>query len=323
MGYNSKMVIILILVILTVLGGVLWFLGASQTKDNATDNVNNNNVTSSQSWINVSYANVSSSEKMDIYLPNTTGPYPVIIAIHGGSFYKGDKNSSEINLIKSAALDRGYAFVSINYRLSSEAKFPAQINDVKAAIRYVRVNAKRYNMNPREIGVIGNSAGGYLAALAGTSGGVKELQNSSLGNSNVSDRVQAVIDLYGPINFSTIDQQFVESGINGEICNISSSLESKLMGHDISTIPNQVAKANPETYISRDDPAFFIQHGSSDRVIPYQQSVDFAGKLKAAIGDKKLYLEIIQGAGHGDEQFFTTGNIKKILDFFDANLKQS
>ena len=315
MWNNSKIVVILILVILAVFGGASWFLNASQTEVNTTSNI------TGQSLTNVAYANVSAAEKMDIYLPNTTGPYPVIIAIHGGSFYKGDKNSSELNAIKQAALDRGYAFVSINYRLSSEAKFPAQINDVKAAIRYLRANAKQYNMNPREIGVIGNSAGGYLAALAGTSGGVTKLQNSSLGNSNVSDRVQAVVDLYGPINFGTIDQQFVESGINGETCNISSSLESKLMGQDISTIPDQVAKANPETYISIDDPAFFIQHGTADRVIPYQQSVDFAGKLKIVIGDKKVYLEIIQGAGHGDEQFFTTANIKKILEFFDANLK--
>lgn len=321
MENNSKIVILIILVVIITFGGVLWVLDDSE--NSTIINAAHSNNINSQSWINVSYAHASAAEKMDIYLPNTTGPYPVIIAIHGGSFYKGDKNSSKINEIKQAALERGYAYISINYRLSSEAKFPAQIEDVKAAIRYIRANANKYDINPNEIGVIGNSAGGYLAALTGTSGGVAEFQNSSLGNSNVSDNVKAVVDLYGPIDFSTIDQQFNESGINGETCNISSSLESKLMGHDISAIPSQVTGANPETYISRDDPAFFIQHGSADKIIPYQQSVDFAAKLKSVIGDEKVYLEIIQGAEHGDKQFFTAENIKKILDFFDANLKQS
>lgn len=142
MWNNSKIVVILILVILTVFGGTSWFLNASQTEVNTSSNI------TGQSLTNVAYANLSSAEKMDIYLPNTTGPYPVIIAVHGGSFYKGDKNSSGLNKIKQAALDRGYVFVSINYRLSSEAKFPAQINDVKAALRYLRANAKWYNMDP-------------------------------------------------------------------------------------------------------------------------------------------------------------------------------
>jgi acetyl esterase/lipase len=321
MKKNLK-VVILVLIIVIVSGGTLWVLNESQTS--STNSVtHNSNVTPGQSWTDVAYANASSAEKMDIYLPDTTGPYPVIIVIHGGGFSGGDKNGQELNSIKEAALNRGYAVVSINYRLSSEAKFPAQINDVKAAIRYIRANADKYNINPDEIAVMGSSAGAYLAALAGTSGDVKELQDSNLGYSNVSDKVQAVVDLYGPINFSTMDQQFKESGINGQTHNSSSSPESILMGQDISTIAGQVAKANPETYISSNDPAFFIQHGSADNLIPYQQAVDFSNKLKSVIGDKKVYFEIIQGARHGDQQFSTTENVKKILDFLDANLKQS
>ena len=226
----------------------------------------------------------------------------------------------ELESVKQA-LNRGYAVVSINYRLSGEAKFPAQINDVKAAIRFLRANAMQYNLNPDKFAVWGSSAGGGLASLAGTSGGVKELQDDSLGNSNQSDQVQAVVDLFGPINFSTMDTQFQQSGISGQTHNSSSSPESQLMGQDISLIPDQVVKANPETYITSDDPFFFIQHGKDDKLIPYQQSSDFAAKLESVLGKEKVTLELIEGAGHMDPQFTTTENINKILDFLDANLK--
>lgn len=140
---------------------------------------------------------------MDIYLPNSKGPYPVVIWIHGSGFESGDKSGNESKPAKEALL-RGYAVVSINYRLSKDAKFPAQINDVKAAIRFLRANAKEYNLNPDKTAVWWNSGGGGLAALAGTSGNVEELQNNSLGYSNVSDQVQAVVDQKGPINFNTM-----------------------------------------------------------------------------------------------------------------------
>jgi acetyl esterase/lipase len=154
-------------------------------------------------WTDVPYANASPAQKMDIYLPNSKGPYPVVIWIHDGGFESGDKSGNESKLAKEALL-RGYAVVSINYRLSKDAKFPAQINDVKAAIRFLRANAKKYNLNPDKTAVWGNSAGEGLAALAGTSGNVEELQNNSLGYSNVSDQVQAVVDQKGPINFNTM-----------------------------------------------------------------------------------------------------------------------
>jgi acetyl esterase/lipase len=157
-------------------------------------------------WTNVSYANESSAEKMDIYLPNTTGPYPVVIWIHGGRYLVGDKSSIDHNFIEEA-LKRGYAVVSINYRLAEEAKYPAQIYDVKAAIRFLRANSETYNLNPDKFAISGSSAGGGLAALAGTSADVQELQNDSLGYGNVSNRVQAVVDLKGPINFGTFMSQ--------------------------------------------------------------------------------------------------------------------
>lgn len=126
--------------------------------------------------------------------------------------------------------------VSINYRLSGEAKFPAQINDVKAAIRFIRSNANEYNLKPYKIAVGGISAGGNLAALARTSGGVGELEDTERSNSNVSDHVQAVVDWYGPINFLKMDEQFKASGIDGQVHSSPDSPESKLLGQQITLV---------------------------------------------------------------------------------------
>ena len=152
----------------------------------------------SQRSLDIPYANLSSAEKLDVYLPNAgTGPFPVIVAIHGGAFMMGDKADGQLTPMLEG-LNRGYAVVSVNYRLSSEAAAPAQINDVKAAIRWVRANAAQCNLDPDRIAAWGGSAGGYLAALAGTSGDVAALEDLSQGNPGQSSRVQAVVDLVRP-----------------------------------------------------------------------------------------------------------------------------
>lgn len=272
-------------------------------------------------WLDVAYASVSAAQKLDIYLPNTgTGPFPVIVSIHGGAFKSGDKNGPELaSALKG--LDGGYAVVSLNYRLSGEAIWPAQIHDVKAAVRFIRANAAKYQLNPDRIAAWGGSAGAHLAALLGTSGGVKELQNDSLGNAGVSDRVQAVVDMFGPINFLTMDEQFANAGVAGQVHNTADSPESALMGKQITLVPGLVKQANPETYIDANDPPFFIQHGTADVMIPSQQSVDFAAALQKVLGTKKVSLELLAGAGHAGAAFFTDANIAKVMAFLDAHLK--
>lgn len=273
--------------------------------------------------LNVPYANVSPSQKLDIYLPSTGyGPYPVIVSIHGGAYSGGDKVGPDL-MTAMNGLKRGYAVVSINYRLSGEAVFPAQIHDVKAAIRFIRANAAMYNINPHKIAVWGSSAGGQLSALAGTSGGVAELQDLSLGNADQSDCVQAVVDWCGPINFLTMDEQFARSGIKGVPQNTPDSFTSKLMGKQITLIPEMVKKANPESYISPDDPPILIQHGSADTLIPIQQSTDFSKKLEAVLGKNKVQTVVLQGAGHDGRGLNNPENINRVLDFLDQTLKGS
>jgi acetyl esterase/lipase len=242
-------------------------------------------------WKDISYANLSPSQKLDIYLPERgSGPFPVIISIHGGGLSEGDKVGPDLKASLNA-IDRGYALVSINYRLLGEAKMPAQIMDVKAVIRFVRSYAPKYSFDPMKIALWGGSAGGYLASLAGTSSDIKEFIDPTLGNSDQSDRVQAVVDWYGPIS------------------------DQRVMGLD----PKYTA--NPESYITSDDPPFLIQHGKLDQLVSFEQSVIFAENLKKVLGEKKVELTLIDDVGHGNPVFFSPKNIKYVLDFLDLYMK--
>ena len=140
-------------------------------------------------------------QKLDLYLPQGDGPFPLIVNVHGGGFMMGDKSDPPSQPAIAQFLANGYAVASIGYRLSAEAKAPAQIQDVKAAVRWLRANAAKYNLNPDKFAGFGGSAGGSLVALLGTSCGVAELEGADLGNSDQSSCVQAVVDWFGPTDF--------------------------------------------------------------------------------------------------------------------------
>lgn len=272
-------------------------------------------------WKDISYATVSAAQKLDIYLPDKgDGPFPVIVMIHGGAFKYGDKGDPSLKPMLEG-LKKGYAVVSVNYRMSGEAKAPQLIHDVKSAIRWVRANAQKYKLKENKIAAWGPSAGGHLSALADTSGDVNELEDLSLGNANVSSRVQAVIDWFGPINFLTMDDQYAMLGVKGMAHSTPDSPESEIIGKHIIHAAAEVKAFNPETYITKDDPPFFIQHGSKDPLIPYLQSVVFADALYKIIGKEKVNFELLEGEGHGGPQFNDPKNLEKIFAFLDKHLK--
>lgn len=279
-----------------------------------------------QKWTDLSYASLSSTEKLDIYLPNTgDGPFPVIIALHGGGFKFGDKNSGEVN-DELVGLSKGYAVVCVNYRLSDEAVFPAAVYDVKAAVRFLKANASKYNLNPNKIAAWGDSAGGNLASMLGTSANVETVEDLTMGNATQTSNVQAVVDFFGPINFTTMDAENAKSGIASKVSNvqthsIATSFESAYMGADITTIASKVKLANPTTYITSDDAPFFIENGTLDPNVPTQQSVDFAAALTKVIGVDKVTYTKLEGAGHGGSQFDATDNLDKVFSFLDKYLK--
>lgn len=288
--------------------------GFSQPSKANTDHIK-------RKWLDIAYASISPAQKLDIYLPDEgDGPFPVIISIHGGAFMFGDKADEQLNPMLKG-LNHGYAIVSINYRMSGEAIFPANINDVKAAIRWVKANAAEYKFSPKRIALWGGSAGANLAALAGTSGDVKELEDMSMGNANQSSRVMAVVDWFGPTNFLLMDEQLKETGNGKPDKSEANSPLSKVLGQKITEIPEKVKMANPESYITSDDPPFLIQHGTKDPIVPTQQSINFAKKLETVLGKEKVTLVLLEGSKHGGPAFQTSENLKLVFAFLDAYLK--
>ncbi|NGZ74697.1 alpha/beta hydrolase [Saccharibacillus alkalitolerans] len=274
-------------------------------------------------YADMPYHHESAAQKLDIYLPRqrrSEGAAPVIVSIHGGAFKEGDKADSQVYPVLKS-LERGYAVVSINYRLSGEAKFPAQIHDVKTAIRWVKSNADKYGFDKKKIAVWGASAGGHLAALAGTSGRNRVLEDTSTGEENVDPCVQAVVDWFGPTDFLSMDQLFMESEVRSLQNHAApDSPESLLLGRPIGEAPHLARAANPEMHITPGAPPFYIQHGTLDPLIPVRQSVLLADKLEVAIGGGNVRLELLEGAGHGGPEFESSENVEKILDFLDEVL---
>lgn len=268
----------------------------------------------------LAYASISETQKLDIYLPEGDGPFPLVIMIHGGGFMMGDKADGMGLAGVDQLLAAGYAVASINYRLSSEAQYPAQIFDAKAAVRFLRANAAEYKLNPEKFGAWGASAGGTLVALLGTTCGVAELEGAELGNADQSSCVQAVVDWFGPIDFLKLDEQFA-----GTSCpvdhNEANSPESMLVGAAIQTVPDLVKTTNAMNYISSDDAPFLIQHGSADCNIPPVQGKNLADALSAAIGTDKATYTLIDGAGHGGTEFSAEENLTLVLNFLNSYLK--
>ena len=250
---------------------------------------------------------------LDLYVPEKAdAPLPLIVWIHGGAWLGGDKAGCPA----MPQLRRGYAVASLNYRLSNEAVFPAQIHDCKAAIRWLRARAKEYNLDPKRIGVWGASAGGHLVALLGTSGDVKELEGDE-GNLDQSSRVQAVCDWFGPTDFLQMAAHVPPGSKLPH--DTADSPESKLVGGAIQENKEKVAKANPITYVSKDDPPYLIMHGDKDPLVPHHQSEILAEALKKA--GVEMTFKTIEGAGHGGPGFNSPETMKMVEEFFDKHLK--
>ena len=249
-------------------------------------------------------------QKLDLYLPKDTDESdrpPLIVWIHGGAWLGGSKDRCPALRF----LRKGYAVAGINYRLSQHAIFPAQIEDCKAAIRWLRANSKEHNLDPKRIGVWGSSAGGHLVALLGTTGNIKEFDKGQ--NLKFSSRVQAVCDFFGPTDFTKMSSFPTKMKHDAP-----DSPEAKLVGGPVQECKEACRRANPITYVTKDDPPFLIMHGDKDPLVPHNQSELLFEALKKAGVQVKLHT--VKGGGHG----FSGPDIDKIVDdFFDKQLKPS
>jgi len=253
--------------------------------------------------LNVAYVpNGGERQRLDLYLPGTGTNWPLIVWIHGGGWMGGSKEKPP----GLRFLRHGFALASINYRLSQDAVFPAQLIDCKAAIRWLRAHAPENGINPGRIGVWGASAGGHLVALLGTTGDVKEYDQGE--NVGVSSRVQAVCDWFGPTDFT--------SGLKQDT---PDSPEARLIGGPISQNTEKAQRANPIRYITKDDPPFLIMHGDKDPVVPLAQSQLLADALQKA--GVRVTFRVVPGAGHGGPEFREPEELDRLFVFFLRNLK--
>jgi len=227
-------------------------------------------------------------QKLDLYLPHTGGAAPVIVYIHGGGWRQGSKDS---RLVPAQYTQHGYAVASLDYRLSGDATFPAQIEDCKAAVRWLRAHADEYKLDTDHFAAWGESAGGHLAALLGTTGQIDTFDKGE--NLRVSSQVQAVVDYYGPTDFLQMDAHALPGSASHDDPH---SAESQLVGGPIQQRKAEVEKANPITYVSRATPPFLIAHGDSDRTVPIHQSQILLAALEAA--GVSVDLIVLKGAGH-------------------------
>jgi acetyl esterase/lipase len=262
---------------------------------------------------NLDYAgNGLPRQRLDLYRPERAeGPLPLVVWVHGGAWQNGSKEACRAVFLSA----RGFAVASINYRLTDAAPFPAQIEDCRAAVRWLRANASKYKIDPDRIGVWGGSAGGHLVALLGTAGEETGWDGVG-GNSGVSARVQAVCDFFGPADFTAMiegtNRPFPPDGAI-----------AKLMGGPPREKLDLARKASPVTYASRDDPPFLIVHGDHDTTVPLRQSQTFAERLKQAGVDVTLL--VVKNGRHGqwgpDAEPDAQAINETVCSFFEKHLK--
>ncbi len=240
------------------------------------------------------------NQVLDLYLPEAGESLPLIIYLHGGAFRAGSKNQ----LPAIDYVEKGYAVASVEYRFSQHAIFPAQIEDVKAAVRWLRANADEYNIDPDRFASWGQSAGSHLAIMLGVTDGVTEFEVGD--NLDVSSAVQVVIDNYGPTDFAQMDAHRLP---DGQEHNPANSPESEFVGGALQENLEAVARANPITYVSEGDAPMLVVHGDSDPLVPHHQSEILVAALEEANVPVEFYT--VSGGGHGR---FTDPKVGELIE---------
>ena len=288
----------------------------------------------------------SNGHKLDLYVPaGASGPLPVVIWT-SGSAWMADSGKRGAGLPAAQLNPAGYAVAGVSIRSSSQVKFPGQLHDIKAAIRWLRANAAKHNLDANRIGIMGDSSGGWTTAMAAVTGDAPELEGS-VGTTGVSSEVQAAVAFYPPTNFLTMDAWALQK-CAGQACHDSEgSPESRLVGCAIQTCPDKVQAANPARYISAADPPIMILHGNSDQLVPHNQGEQFYMALNKAC--KEAVFISLPKAPHGNWNGFLindalreaatmrstssagctvinptpyTPTWKTVIDFLDRYLKQ-
>lgn len=273
------------------------------------------------SFLDVKYGNESNAQVMDIFLPDEgDGPFPLLIHIHGGGFAVGDKRDGHVKKLLDA-IQKGYAFASINYRLSDEAIFPAAVLDCRNAIRFLKENAEKYSIIPDRIATIGGSAGGNLSAMLAMNIPNGKFLGEEEKTYNHCPCIKTAIDWFGPTDFAIMDEQALANGVSFTDHGEPYSAESNYMGKPLGQVDKDlIAKANPMTYISDRMCPILIEHGTVDKLVPYAQSVILYEEIQNKLGKDKAQFHPLEGADHEDKMFESDENMQIVWAFLKENL---
>jgi acetyl esterase/lipase len=243
---------------------------------------------------------------MDIIRPAAPGPHPAVVAIHGGGFRAGNRYGYRALCIKLA--QRGYVAATISYRLAPRHQFPSAVEDAKAAVRFLRANAEKYGVDPNHIGVTGGSAGGHLALMVGLTGPLKVFEGSGP-NPDQSSAVQAVVNYYGPVDFTESYGKSVDAHV----------VLPMFLGGDLWNNRREHVLASPLHYVTPLAPPVLSVHGTEDKFVAYEHAVWITSRLITA--GALAELETIPGAGHGFKGADAERAEARLLGFFDQHLK--
>ena len=258
-------------------------------------------------------------QALDIYLPDEGDFFPVLVFLHGGAWEAGGRADGQVAPLL-LGLQHGYAIVSVGYRLVPQVRYPQNLFDVKAALRWLKSNGRKYHLDPCRIAISGCSAGAHLAMMAGFTQNQAVFEDAALG---CSCEIRAVVDLYGPTNFQKLDLHFEESGIPrfppgafGE-----PNVVDVMMGFSCAGTLNMLRFVSPYDCVHQDMPPTLIQHGRLDPVVAYQQAAELAGKIMDVAGKEKVAFYLFENYVHADPRFFEESNVRRIFAFLDPILK--
>lgn len=251
------------------------------------------------------------SLKLDLYLPaDSKSPPPLLIYIHGGAWRSGSKRDVPI----AALTEKGFAIASVDYRLTPVAPFPANVHDLKAAIRFLRAQAGEFGFDPKRFVIVGSSAGGHLAALVGASNGHKELEGAVGAHRGVSSDVQAIVSFYGAANLQTILSQSTPHGLNVRVPALQ-----LLLGGQPDEKPVLARLASPVAHVDAHDPPLLLLHGDADPQMPLEQSRELHAAYEQARRPVKFV--VLPGSVHGGREFYDAERLSLVEKFLRAHLR--
>jgi len=261
----------------------------------------------------IPYATSAAGEplKLDLYLPATAGA-PLLVWLHGGAWENGNKSAMPLEPL----IERGFAVASVDFSPASKARFPGQVHEIKAAIRFLRSQAQRYGYDAERVAILGASSGAHLAAVVGTSNGHTELEGSLGDHRSASSDVQAIVSYFAATNLTTILAQSTPFGLN-----IREPALVRLLGAPPKEAEQLARLASPVFQVDRNDPPLLLLHGDQDPQMPINQSHELEGAYER--NGLEADFIVVHGAAHGGDAFYSPENVDRVASFLNVQLRRN